>query len=228
MCDYGNLVNIDTDIYNRNSCYNNNGINNCMEINSCYSEKCCQSYHPNSCCNYKCNQCNCCQICTVCPTVPPPPIPPIPPVPPLPPVPPVPPGPFIGDAQFQSLRNMPIRDGEDYLFNSDIIIGNAINHIDGTPEITLEPDTEYVFAWRSDTISNVIGDVTVGASLLVNGMQVPGGTDIIRGPSGIDLTTQGAGVFLTTGTIPSIATLRFISSSGELDGSSAVLRIKTA
>lgn len=223
---YRNLININTNICNRNICYNNNEINSCMGMSSCNSEKCCESCYPNSCCNCQCNLYPCC--CPVCPPLPPPPIPPIPPVPPLPPVPPVPPGPFTGDAQFQSLRNMPIRDGQDYLFNTVILRGNAINHVDGTSQIILAPNTEYVFAWRTDTISNVIPDVTVGASLIVNGMQVPGGTDITRGPSGLDLTTQGAGVFVTTGAQPVTVTLRFISSSGELDGSSAVLRIMTA
>lgn len=92
-------------------------------------------------------------------------------------------GPSIfGNGSFQSIRGIPVRNGDPYSLNTIFIQGNAITHVQGSPQIVLVPNTIFIFNWFNATISNVIGNVTVGAALELDEGSVAGGAATNSGP----------------------------------------------
>lgn len=184
------MSNLSIDFYN-----NNNDNDNCCSLGI-------KPYYCNDLCN-KCGIYNCCCNCPISPTGPMPPGPPMPPIPPMPPG----PGPFMGAAQFESTVTAFINNGFVYRFNTINIQGNAIQHIDGTSDIILAPNTLYEFAWENS--AQVTADVASGAVLLLNNVPVPGSENTVAGAAFTDVTARANGRFMT-GNAESILNLVYV------------------
>lgn len=149
-------------------------------------------------------------------------VPPVPPIPPIPPVPPVPPAPVLARGVFES--GVRIAGGMLYPFNTVLIEGNSINHVNGSAEIILAPNSTYSFNWTSEIIIEA-DPFNVGAALVLDGIDVPGGTATTNLTVDVDTAFVFAEGILNTGPNPGIVSLEFISDIGDLD-SRATLTIE--
>lgn len=205
----------------------------------CYCQSCHNCICYCSCCNpsssclipYRirpgCSCRPCCPCCRVArtliakparPSIPQ--IPPISPISPMPPIPPIPP--VRARGVFES--DVRIGDGMLYPFSTIVTEGNAINHVNGSAEIMLAPNSTYSFNWTSEIIIEA-NPFNVGAALVLDGVDVPGGTATTNMTIDVDTAFVFANGILNTGPNLGILTLEFISDIGDLD-SRATLTIE--
>lgn len=90
----------------------------------------------------------------------------VPVLPPLP-MPPFPVGPMIGSrALFRAPTNL-LTSGDDYMWNTELLEGDAIEHVDGSISISLKPNTTFEYSFISLTTNRMDEEIQAGAVLLL-------------------------------------------------------------
>lgn len=145
---------------------------------------------------------------------------------PIPPMPQIPLTgiPILSEGQFRSIQGAVLKNDDPYEFNTSVIRGDEIKHVDGTIDILLAPNTTYEFAWSADSISRSTMYVSIGAKLILNGVVIPGSSCSIQGTGGTVINTQACGGFVT-GENTGVLNLVFESGAGQPIESNGVLRI---
>lgn len=152
------------------------------------------------------------------------PAPPIPqPLPPIPPMPPLPPGPLRGFGEFRAPIQQ-LDSGDFYVFNTVAIQGNEIEHMDGTTQILLTPNTTYQFNYITDTVL-AVNSAGIAIVFDLNGVHLQNTvTEVDNIIAGVPVMTQANGQFMT-GNNPGILQVRFISQPGNIGSTNATLTL---
>lgn len=141
---------------------------------------------------------------------------PMPPEPPLPPIPPIIPG-VIDNLGIFLAPTASLTDGLVFSFNTLEIKGDAIQHVDGSGDITLAPNRTYMYAWISQIEVFTPNVVTAGAELLLEGAPVPGSQRTFTGPGNASVRELEAMGQIITGNNEEVLNLVYLTSDNTVN-----------
>lgn len=136
----------------------------------------------------------------------------MPPEPPLPPIPPIVPG-VIDNLGIFLAPTASLTNGLVFSFNTLEIKGDAIQHVDGSGDITLAPNRTYMYAWISEIEVFTPDVVTAGAELLLEGAPVPGSQRTFTEPGNAGVRELEAIGQIITGNNEEVLNLVYLTSN---------------